>query len=368
MPSCHLDRAKPGWAADRSRRPVRRRSRFRAWGWLGTLALLLLPAPKLAAADATTGGGWYCQTLNLLVENDLVSGADRHFTHGMQASCLSAADDIPDLALRAAAQIPLFDIAGAKRFGYALGQNMYTPSDIQSRQLIKSDRPYAGWLYGSVALISEARDVDGSKHVDRLETIDLDVGIIGPASLAEQVQTNWHSLIGVATPKGWNNQLRNEPGIDLVYVRKWRIHDLFPLGPLEFDLTPHLAGSLGNVETYAAAGGTVRIGGHLEDDYGPPRIRPALPGSGFFHGDGFAWYFFAGVEGRAVARDIFLDGNTFARSHSVDKEPFVGDLQAGFALIYRDVRFAYTQIYRTKQFHGQSDPDRFGSFSLSVKF
>ena len=339
--------------------------------WLigGVVAVLAFSLAPARAGDAPVKrSGLRCETLSLRVENDLVAGTDRHFTHGMQASCLSAADDIPELAREAASYIPWFDNAGANRFGYALGQNIYTPANIQSRELIKSDRPYAGWLYGSMALISEYRDTGGSKYIDRLETIDIDIGVVGPASLGEPVQTEWHKLIGVATPKGWNNQLKNEPGIDLVYVRKWRFHNLLKLGPLDFDATPHVAGSLGNVETYAAAGGTLRVGGHLSDDYGPPRIRPALPGSAFFEGDNFAWYFFAGVEGRAVARDIFLDGNTFAHSHSVDKEPFVGDLQAGFALIYRNVRFAYTQIYRTKQFHGQTDPDRFGSFSLSVKF
>lgn len=66
----------------------------------------------------------------------------------------------------------------------------------------------------------------------------------------------------------------------------------------------------------------LRLGQRLPLDYGPPRIQPSLPGSGFFvpPQDRFGWYLFAGVEGRAVARNIFLDGNTFRDSRSVDKE------------------------------------------------
>jgi len=37
-------------------------------------------------------------------------------------------------------------------------------------------------------------------------------------------------------------------------------------------------------------------------------------------------YLFAFVDGRAVGRDIFLDGNTFTDSHSVTRKTFVGDL------------------------------------------
>ncbi|MBS29221.1 MAG: hypothetical protein CL566_09925 [Alphaproteobacteria bacterium] len=69
---------------------------------------------------------------------------------------------------------------------------------------------------------------------------------------------------------------------------------------------------------------------------------------------------------RGVARDIFLDGNTFASSHSVDKKHFVGDAQLGFAAIYHGVRLAFTQVFRTREFGGQSQSDRFGAVSLSA--
>ena len=97
--------------------------------------------------------------------------------------------------------------------------------------------------------------------------------------------------------------------------------------------------SLGNIFTYAAAGAMVRFGQRLRADWGQPRIQPALSGSDFVnHGalhDGPAWYVFAGTEGRAVARNIFLDGNTWEDGPSVDKKPFVADLTAGAAVSWR---------------------------------
>jgi hypothetical protein len=94
-----------------------------------------------------------------------------------------------------------------------------------------------------------------------------------------------------------------------------------------------------------------------------------VPGSGFFAPtDKFTWYLFAGVEGRAVARNIFLDGNTFKDSRSVDKEPLVGDLQWGVTLTWQGARLSYTHVWRTREFTTQDGGDQFGSISLSMSF
>ena len=33
------------------------------------------------------------------------------------------------------------------KFGYQLGQSIFTPGDLNATQPLKNDRPYAGWLY-----------------------------------------------------------------------------------------------------------------------------------------------------------------------------------------------------------------------------
>ena len=101
----------------------------------------------------------------------------------------------------------------------------------------------------------------------------------------------------------------------------------------------------------------------------PPVIRPSLPGSDYFdHQQGFSAYLFGGVEGRVVGRNIFLDGNTFQDDGpSVDKNTLVGEARVGLALTYDNLRFAYTQVFRSQEFEGQSN-QIFGSVTLSVAF
>jgi len=307
--------------------------------------------------------------ISIQFENDFFGGGtDRHFSHGTRIECLTrpiqwitdAADKLPWFNFERALGHPEDAVKG--RASLSIGQNIYTPQNTAARQLIPEDRPYAGWLYLGFGLVAN----QGSRRYDKLE---LEIGMVGPCSFAEDVQTFWHSLFGLPVPQGWGNQLDNEPGVVLYYERARRFDRRDAVFGLEFDVIPHLGGSLGTVFTYAAAGFTFRLGSHLDEDFGPPRIRPSLPGSGYFRlQKDFTWYLFAGLEGRAVLHNIFLDGNTFSDSHSVDKKQFVGDLQAGLAAQWDRFRFSYTQIFRTKEFKGQDSADIFGALNLSYHF
>ena len=63
---------------------------------------------------------------------------------------------------------------------------------------------------------------------------------------------------------------------------------------------------------------------------------------------------------------FFLDGNTIRSSRSVDKEPFVADLRAGFGLIAGPWQLTYAQVWRTREFKAPRGYDNnFGSLSVS---
>ena len=320
-----------------------------------SIILLLLLAP-ISWGETPEG------TLSILVENDRFTGSDRHYTNGFMMSYLSGKDAVPRWLRPFAELLPGIPQGAALRTGYTLGHSIFTPDDIDSFAPLSDQRPYAGWLYGGVALVAES--------ADQLDTWELDLGIVGPSARAEQVQNSFHRLMGIEEANGWDNQLDDELAFALLYERKWRNRwEPFEIGGYGVALSPHIGGSLGTVATYLNLGVTLRVGKNLTDDFGAPRIRPSLPGSNFFlPKEQFGWYLFAGVDGRAVAHNIFLDGNTYKDSLSVDKKTFVGDLQAGLVMTLGRVRLAYTYVYRTPEFDQQKDPDKFGSLSFSIKF
>ncbi len=300
-------------------------------------------------------------SISLVYENDIFQGTDQNYTNGIRLAVLSSETNTPRWSRWIADHILPLSKEGRKRIGWAIGQNMYTPRDLSTRAPIPDDRPYAGWLYGSVGMVSDTGE--------RLDNVMLTLGMVGPSSYADQTQKFIHRVVDSPRPEGWDNQLHDELGIILTMERKWRsMYEFSPYG-LGVDVTPHIGTNLGNINTDASVGATVRFGYDLPADYGPPRIRPSLPGSDFFvPTQELGGYMFVGVEGRGVARNIFLDGNTFEDSPSVDKKYFVGSLQMGIVLTYKDVRLSFTDVMMTKEFDEQEDAEHFGAVTLSYRF
>ena len=301
-------------------------------------------------------------TFNFLWENDVVGGTDRNYTNGVELSYLSVEEHLWNWFRAGSNVLPGVSNEDHVRVGLSLGQSIFTPDDTEATQPLPDQRPYAGWLYAGVAVVANRRN--------ELDTWVLNLGVVGPSAYGEEVQNGFHDVIGDADAKGWDNQLEDEFGYQLLYEHRWRnIGGSKHLGPLQADFSPHVGFSLGNVATYANVGITLRIGTDLRNDFGVPRIRPSLPGSAFFQPrDGFGWYVFAGIDARAVAYNIFLDGDASTYDVNIDKETFVYDGQAGLAVVWRKFRFAYTYVIRSHEYKSQEQPDRFGSVGLTFRF
>lgn len=303
--------------------------------------------------------------LSLSYENDLIGGGtDENYTSGIRLTYFDIETPMPPVIDELADAVPTFDINETTSTFFSVGQNIFTPKNIEIATEQPNDRPWAGWLYGSVGLTTIT-----DNHIDELE---FTLGIVGPESLAEQTQKFIHNHISSSPdPKGWDNQLGLEPGVIISAQRRWPVWYTKNFGPLRMRVEPNINMSLGNIYTYAGTGATMTLGpfkDRLQDT--PPRVRPAMAGTGFFDtpDNKLSWYVFGGLDGRAMARNIFLDGNTFKDSPSVDKKYFVGDANLGFALTYDDYRLAYTYNYRTKEFRGQENASNFGSVTLTTRF
>jgi hypothetical protein len=331
---------------------------------------LAIAAPPFAAADE------YDPSFTIQVENDWFGkiaggGSDRDYTTGIRLAWLSDSLDVPGWVERIATPPRIFGSEEDNtiwRWGLSINQNIYTPEETTTSEPIDDDRPYAAWLYLGLTLQGIHRV--GTEPV-RMDTFDVSLGVVGPWALGEQLQNNFHNFIDDEETEGWDNQLDNEPALQLTYERRWRTGAYEPVSGagIEVDAVPYLGAGLGNVQIYGAAGGILRLGQDLQKDFGPPSIRPALPGSEAFSDRGFSWYLFAGVEGRVVAHNIFLDGNTFDDdSPSVDRIPLVGEGKAGLTVFWSDIRVSYTHILRTPEFKERDRWNQFGAVTFSVSF
>ncbi|MFB9867135.1 lipid A deacylase LpxR family protein [Vreelandella sulfidaeris] len=313
-------------------------------------AISLLPA--LAHANDSV--------LSIKHANDgMASSDDGHFTSGFEINW-GFEPEAQSWTQRLATALPDSLIGSADMAAYRLVHQIYTPNEIEQRELIEDDRPYAGIVYGGVSLYEDVPMGNWRQATD----LHLNIGLVGPSSLADSIQREVHRITGSDRPRGWDNQLGDEPIVNVAMRRQWWHSS--PLIGKQFAHGPSVSAALGNLYTYASAGYSVRWG---DEAAGIPTLTPNPGSRHHMTGkQGWQWYLFASVDGYYMAQNLTLDGNTFKDSHSVDRKEWVGDVSAGLALAWEDWQVTYSAVQRTREFDGQDSQDKFGELTLSKRF
>jgi len=323
--------------------------------------LILMPLFLSLASFAEWKDTKYASFFRISFGNDTFVSTDRGFTHGAKLTWMS--HDIKDY--RKNPLLKWFSFTNGPgsihTFSVSLGQNIYTPDNIQTAEFIENDRPYAGYLYLGFGI--------HSKNKKRQDSFEIDIGIVGQHSYAEQTQRIIHYIFKHEDPLGWEHQLKDEFALQTVYERKIRVYRTGPDKGMGIELIPHFGGGLGNVYIYANAGYQVRFGWNLPYDFGVDMQRPGGDtNTGINNWDKPSIHFYAALDGQAVYRNIFLDGNTITGSHRVEKNPFTASIMTGFGIQIKGMYISYTYVFWTKKFKTESRNHRFGVLNLSFAF
>ena len=213
-----------------------------------------------------------------------------------------------------------------------IGQDIYNGRrDDRQKYFVEGSRPNAGWLYYGGSL-SRADDV-------RLTRVELTLGVTGPPSLAQAAQQFAHDLAPeLNRPIDWSTQIAFEPGAIVGGTIARRA--MASAAGIDFEVVPSLAGSAGNVLTEVRGGVRARVGVGLGSPWIPPTTGAAEVA------------LLAGYTGRAVARDLFLDGNTFRDGPRVGHEPIVGERELGVSMRWRRFGLEFVSTRRTPAYRG----------------
>lgn len=266
--------------------------------------------------------------------NDFYFGKDQELSgawalqaHTAVADSWETLEKVPDFIRRWGTSIPTLG-AGQRvyRVSAGLGQITQTPVDLKRRDLIEEDVPYAGALLASLSWYGFSNDAFAG--------FEFVTGVVGPASGVGSVQKASHQLLGITEPRGWDNELRNEPIVNFNYLRKRKLANFHHASDRSSDITLGGRICLGNLITQAGASVEMRYGRNMPGgfvDVPDPigydmtynaALAPPNPAAASFYGS-------VVLRAVGVARDIFLDGNTFRHSHSVEKKTFVGSAILG---------------------------------------
>jgi hypothetical protein len=303
------------------------------------------PSPAGDEVSETQVSSDYSGILTLFVENDLFLGRDDNFTSAVGISWVSNRSDryrrkhIVNRMTRTFSFLPTVGSRRCRNFvGFTLGHEMYTPTDIEIRPAPADQQPYAGILFLDSAFYGMT---DRSLH-----DLTLRLGLVGPASFAGETQRAIHRWIGSPIPQGWDDQLSNEPLLNVNYQWYRRLVRQTTPGKPHYDVTSRLGGALGNYFTGGIAGVVVRVGYRLPDNYGAASLRTG--GASRFVGldppprRKWKGYAFLGLSGFAVGRFLPADGNTVRDSPSVERDDFQANLASGFIIGYDRWLFSWT--------------------------
>ncbi len=105
--------------------------------------------------------------------------------------------------------MPLAGKNAINTYGWGIMQSMYTPEDITKTEPDPLDFPYAGVLFIT-------HSIHSSNAVKKYSfNTELQMGIIGPLSLAKESQIAIHKLIKYKRPMGWDHQLPTDLALNI---------------------------------------------------------------------------------------------------------------------------------------------------------
>jgi hypothetical protein len=279
----------------------------------GLAALGLALAFNAHAADESR---WYVQ-----LDNDVAFGTDRWYSTGARISRVSGDTE------------------------WSVVQEVYTP-DAKNWDFGKVDRIPTARLFGSFARHDRSPGV--------FQTLELGLGVRGPAALGRQTTRAVHHVI-TAAHVDWSRQLDNRLDAHVAATRTQVV------GGEAFKV--HYGAQLGTQVAFAHAGFELRVG---DTSLASSQLRfaPTPP----FADGARGWSGYAGFSARSVARNELIGrdydpfGPELARHRAVSRVAVGVALTRAWGVVTLDL------VSDSREFEGQTDRHRFGSLAVHLDF
>lgn len=265
----------------------------------------------------------------LSYENDFFSAYDIYYTQGVNMELVTPGlrkSPLNTLLIR-----PHFADA---RYGIGIEHNGYTPTSIDHYEILNGDRPFAGCL-----LIKTFQVSTDAIHLQRFSTT-LSTGIIGPAALAAEMQTDIHRALNNVIPKGWENQVHNDVILNYQVDYEKQLASYKNL----FSLDGNTVVRVGTLSDKISIGLTGMIG-YFDS---PFKIQNAVKRR-------FRLYGYDHPEISLIGYDATLQGGLFNKTSpylipdgQVTRVVFQN--RFGFGLKFKNIYLEYFQTYLSKEF------------------
>lgn len=246
-----------------------------------------------------------------------------------------------------------------KTYEISAGQKIFTPYWGQVPKKEDQDRPFAGYLYAGAAYSIFY------KKESVLKT-SIEIGTVGPNSLAQDAQEFLHKTVGFYTPAGWDYQIKNEIALNLSgnYSKL-----IYRSNDNAVDFSGQGYANLGT--TYSGLGGSILFrAGKLNQLFNSAYHNAVIGESKTKSLNKFELFFYAKPQLNVVAYDATIQGSLFNDDSPVtfDVKPIVYEQQ--FGVNYSSQRFTadFNVIFKTKEVKSVAKAQNYGGLSLYYRF
>jgi hypothetical protein len=276
-------------------------------------------------------------------DNDFFTGTDYYYTQGHNIEFVS-----PKLS-KNPINILFIKLKNSKqKYGLSFEQIGFTPTSIESDEILYDDRPFSAAATLKSFLIST-----DTIHKTTLSST-LTIGIIGPFTLGKEIQTEIHEWINHKIPHGWQYQIQNDVILNYEISHEkqlYRLNDLFALNS-------NAKLRLGTMNTNISGGLTTTFG------------KINSPFVSLKNKEDFQIYLYCQGLVTAVGYDASLQGGIFNQNSPYvitdqNMERFTFQSNFGIVLRHKKLYLEYCHSELTKEFKTGS-AHRWGGFRIGL--
>lgn len=265
----------------------------------------------------------------LTVDNDMTFYTDRYYSSGVRL----------DVGIPAFKKSPVNKLLIPHSEGsvcyYALSlvHHLYTPEKIYSHPVPQSDHPYLSYM-----LLGSSKQAF-NKPQRLMHFSELQIGLMGPVTGGEYIQTTIHENVPFADPpEGWDSQIQNDVCLQYTAVIEKGLVNL----PW-FEANAFLGGTIGSPHTNAHLGSYLRAGKFEDYFTGKPE-----DGTSVWQ----LWVYCSGLF-YLVNYDASLQGGTYNQDnvHVIrDINQQLIHFRFGGALVFKQLKLELSQEVRSPEF------------------
>jgi lipid A 3-O-deacylase len=313
---------------------------------------MLIAVTVLAQENSRNGG--YSREVEGVADNDYFFYEDYYYTAGIDFFYRRLLRPESGLYNR---------LAGHKKdtakviLHFRYGLKIFNPFNIETNEVKDMDRPYAGWNFASTGISVFRQPRRGNR-------IEVETGVVGPASGMESLQLWVHKITTYDPPEGWENQIRNEWIVNVSYshVENWKLAD-------DADLVSQSSVQAGTGSNKLSQDVTLRL------------IQFNPVNNSAFTQSRLSWekpsrnernelFIFAGGGVDYVISSVFIEGSLFRHHQSaftVPAEPWVFRRSVGIMYSNHKVSCSATVYHLTKEV-AQGRVHDIASLRLALRF